>query len=60
MDDQRIAVLAAMAGLEKVLAEFPDDVRVAALEAMHNAAGIDAPTDPAAEAWPPMRAGVDL
>lgn len=60
MDAQRIAVLAEMAGLDKVLAEFPDDVRIAALEAMHNAAGIDAPTNPAVEPWPPMRAGVDL
>jgi hypothetical protein len=60
MDEQLVAALARAAGLEKALAEFPDDVAAAAAQALNNAGGIQVPDDPAAEPWPPMRAGVGL
>ncbi len=55
MDQDRIASLARAAGLDKALAEFPDDVAAAARQALSNAGGFAVPTDPAAEPWPPMR-----
>jgi len=55
MDDELIAALARAAGLDKALAEFPEDVAIAARQAFGNAAAIGIPTDPAAEPWPPMR-----
>ncbi|HET8995075.1 MAG TPA: hypothetical protein VFN42_00260 [Acetobacteraceae bacterium] len=60
MDEQLLTMLARAAGLEKALAEFPDDVAAAAAQALDNAAAFQAPADPAAEPWPPMRAGVGL
>jgi hypothetical protein len=60
MDKDLIAKLAHAAGLDKALAEFPDDVALAAEQALGNQGGIDYPDDPAAEPWPPMRAGVGL
>ncbi len=57
MDKDLIAKLAHAAGLDKALAEFPDDVAVAAQQALGNQGAIEYPTDPAAEPWPPMRAG---
>jgi len=60
MDQQIIAALAKAAGLEKALAEFPEDVAIAAAQALDNAAAVQYPTDPAVEPWPPMRAGVGL
>lgn len=53
-----VIALAKAAGLEKALAEFPDDVAAAASQALNNAGAVQVPTDPAAEPWPPMRAGV--
>ncbi|HXT78443.1 MAG TPA: hypothetical protein VN702_02670 [Acetobacteraceae bacterium] len=58
--DPHIAALARAAGLEKALAEFPDDIAAAAAQALNNAGAVKVPTDPAAEPWPPMRAGVGL
>jgi len=58
--DPHIAALARAAGLEKALAEFSDDVAAAAAQALNNAGAVKVPTDPAAEPWPPMRAGVGL
>ena len=58
--DPIITALAKAAGLDKALAEFPDDVAAAAEQAMKNAHGIQVPTDPAVEPWPPMRAGSGL
>ena len=52
--------LARRAGLETALAEFPDDVAAAAEQAENAAARIKAPPAPAAEPWPPMRAGAGL
>lgn len=60
MNKELIGKLARLAGLDKALAEFPDDVAAAAEQALGNKDGIDYPTDPAAEPWPPMRAGADL
>ena len=60
MDKDLIAKLAHAAGLDKALAEFPDDVALAAAQALGNQGAIDYPTDPAAEPWPPMRAGTGL
>jgi hypothetical protein len=57
MDRELIAKLAHLAGLDKALAEFPDDVAAAAEQALGNKDGIDYPTDPVAEPWPPMRTG---
>ena len=50
-------LLARRAGLDKALAEFPDDVAAAAEQAGNAMGRMKAPTDPRAEPWPPMRAG---
>lgn len=60
MDQQLLKTLAHAAGLDKALAEFPDDVAAAAAQAMNNAGVIRFPTDPADEPWPPMHAGAEL
>ena len=60
MDKELIAKLAQAAGLGKALAEFPDDVALAAQQALGNQGGIAFPADPAAEPWPPMRPGSGL
>ncbi len=54
MDDRTVLELARAAGLEKALLLFPDDVIAAARLARESAAGFTAPSDPAAEPWPPM------
>jgi thiamine pyrophosphate-dependent acetolactate synthase large subunit-like protein len=58
--DPLIVALARAAGLDKALAAFPDDVKAAAEQALNNAGAVQMPTDPAAEPWPPMRAGAGL
>ena len=60
MDKELIAKLAHVAGLDKALAEFPEDVAIAAEQALGNQGAITYPIDPAAEPWPPMRAGTAL
>jgi hypothetical protein len=60
MDKDLIAKLAHAAGLDKALAEFPDDVALAVAQALGNRDAIKYPADPAAEPWPPMRAGTGL
>ncbi len=55
-----IIALARAAGLDKALAQFPEDVQAAAEQALNNAHGVQVPADPAAEPWPPMRAGTGL
>lgn len=60
MDERQIELLAHRAGLDKALAEFPDDVAVAARQAADVANRIKRPADPAAEPWPPMRVGIGL
>ena len=56
MDKTTVELLARRAGLDKALAEFPDDVAAAAEQAESALARMKAPTDPRAEPWPPMRA----
>jgi hypothetical protein len=60
MDDVWIAELARSAGLGRALAAFPDEIRVAAIQARTYARTIQVPDDPASEPWPPMQPGVDL
>ena len=60
MDKATMEMLARRAGLDKALAEFPEDVAAAAIQAAGSAQKIKAPTDPRAEPWPPMRAGDGL
>ena len=60
MDKATIELLARRAGLEKALADFPEDIVIAATQASGAAAKMKAPTDPRAEPWPPMRAGEGL
>ncbi|SEP43646.1 hypothetical protein SAMN02990966_06230 [Rhodospirillales bacterium URHD0017] len=60
MDKATIELLARRAGLAKALAEFPDDVAAAAKQASDVMSKIKQPTDPAAEPWPPMKAGRGL
>jgi hypothetical protein len=57
IDRTTIELLARRAGLDKALAEFPDDVAAAAMQAGSAAARMQAPTDPRAEPWPPMKVG---
>jgi hypothetical protein len=60
IDPQHVAILARAAGLEKALAEFPDDVTAAAEQSLGNTGMVRYPTDPAAEPWPPMKPGIGL
>jgi hypothetical protein len=60
MDKAIIELLARRAGLDKALAEFPEDVAAAAEQARDAAAKMKAPTNPRAEPWPPMRVGTGL
>jgi hypothetical protein len=60
MDKELIAKLARAAGLDKALAEYPDDVAAAAEQALGNKDAVAYPADPTAEPWPPMRAGSRL
>ena len=58
--DAVIAALAKAAGLDKAVAEFPEDVEVAAEQALNNTGAVVVPADPAAEPWPPMQPGIGL
>ena len=49
--------LARLAGLDKALAEHREDVEAAFSQAGLHRGVMHAPEDPAAEPWPPMRAG---
>jgi hypothetical protein len=60
MDKALIELLARRSGLAKAQAEFPDDVEAAAKQAADVASRIKRPADPAAEPWPPMKAGTGL
>jgi hypothetical protein len=57
MDKATLEVKARRAGLDKALAQFPEDVAAAAVQAETVARHIKAPADPRAEPWPPMRVG---
>ena len=60
VDKNTIELLAHRAGLARALAEFPEDVTVAAKQAADVAQKIKRPADPTAEPWPPMKAGTTL
>jgi hypothetical protein len=60
MDKLTIEMLARRAGLQKALAEFPDDVEAAARQAAAAVENMKPPEDPRAEPWPPMRVGDGL
>ena len=60
MDKALMEALARRAGLQKALAEFPDDVAAAAAQAENISERIKIPEDPRAEPWPPMKAGEGL
>jgi hypothetical protein len=60
VDQATIEFLARRAGLDKAMAEFPEDVAAAAEQAGSAVAKLKAPTDPRAEPWPAMRVGTDL
>ena len=60
MDKALMEALARRAGLQKALAEFPDDVAAAASQAENIVERIKTPADPRAEPWPPMKAGEGL
>lgn len=60
MDKATIELLARRAGLDKALADFPQDVAAAAAQAGGAREKMKAPADPRAEPWPPMRAGDGL
>lgn len=55
MEKQVIEALALRAGLERALAEFPEDVAAAAKLAEAHGKALGAPKDRVAEPWPPMR-----
>ena len=57
MEKATMELLARRAGLDKALAQFPEDVTAAAEQASGAVERMRAPTDPRAEPWPPMRAG---
>ena len=60
MDKAMVEALARRAGLDRALAEFPDDVAAAAAQASNTSRAIASPADPRAEPWPPMKAGDGL
>lgn len=53
--DLDVLALARMAGLEKAVDEFPDDVIAAAKAAAHTRSTLPATCNSADEPWPPMR-----
>ena len=60
MDKGTLELLARRAGLDKALEQFPEDVAAAAEQAAGAVTRMKTPSDPKAEPWPPMRAGVGL
>lgn len=60
MDRSLMEAIARIAGLDKALAEYPEDVAAAFAQAGLHRGIMQAPEDAAAEPWPPMRAGDSL
>ena len=60
MDKELMEALARRAGLDKALAQFPEDVAAAAKQAASVTAKIQAPADPRVEPWPAMKPGDGL
>ena len=53
-----VKAMAAAAGLSEALTQYPNDVAAAAAAARAATAGLNIPTGPEAEPWPPMRTGL--
>ncbi len=60
MDTVLMEALARLAGLEKMLAEYPEDLAAAFESAIGHRDVMKVPEAPDAEPWPPMRAGEGL
>jgi len=60
MDEKLIEAMVQAAGLEKAMAEFPDDVTTAIREALTRRKSLGEALDPKVEPWPPMRPGSGL
>jgi hypothetical protein len=58
MDERMVDAIVRRAGLERALAEFPDDVAAAAVSAAKATEGVrrssGMPLEPLSEPWPPM------
>jgi len=54
-DSDQILTLAKLAGLERALEHFPEDVMTAARTALKIRASFQAPADNTAEVWPVMQ-----
>jgi hypothetical protein len=55
--DEKILSVARAAGLDKVIAEFPDELVAAAKVASDARSAFSPPADAAIEPWPPMTTG---
>ena len=55
--DPQILEIARVAGLDKAIAEFPDEVIAAAKSAADLRSLFTGPDDAAVEPWPPMKTG---
>ncbi len=60
MDKTMMEAVARIAGLDKALADHPEDVAAAFAQAGLHRGIMRTPEDPAAEPWPPMKAGDTL
>ncbi len=60
MDTVLMEALARLSGLDKMLAEYPDDLAAAFASATGHRDVMMAPDAADAEPWPPMRAGEGL
>ena len=60
MEKTIVELLARRAGLDKALAQFPEDVAAAAKHASDSVAKMKVPSDARTEPWPPMRVGAGL
>ena len=60
MQRELMLALARQTGLDKALADFPEDVAAAATMAEGHRAAMDAPENPTAEPWPPMQPAPQL
>ena len=55
--DPKVLEIARAAGLDKVIAQFPDDLAAAAKSAADLRSAFTGPDDAAIEPWPPMKTG---
>ena len=55
--DEKVLSIARAAGLDKVIAEFPEELAIAAKVAADARSAFTATDDAAVEPWPPMKTG---